>query len=451
MDFSLDQLIHWLAAHQDWILIAIAIVAFLESLALVGIIVPGIALLIAASTAAGSAGINPWPMLLAGFVGSVLGDGVSFLLGYRYHELIRRFPLLQAHPEWVAKGEKFFYRYGTMGIVLGRFVGPIRPVMPLVAGLLQMPPSRFFFINFLSALAWSPFYLMPGYLVGRSLDGQNALSTEHLVFLLGVVLAAWLMAQLTLSLYLAIEQRQNKRLRALLLAISLGLLFIALGIALRGDLLLQTNTAVAHWMLALRHPWLDLFFIGLTALGEYLPMMLWATLVALALALQRNYYAATLWAGFTLLAQALMELGKRGFALPRPELVQLPPLSLAYPSGHTCMILVFAGLLASFMLPSINARRYQLILSATAILVMLVAAARLYLTVHWLTDIVGGLLLGGFVLTLFYLVVLRWPFHRIRPVPLLIATALAWLINIAIFVAPDFTGILSAYAPYPPG
>ena len=182
MDATFEPLVRWLGEHQDWILISIALISFLESLAIVGIVVPGVALLFAAGTAAGSTGLDPVWVLFAAFCGAVAGDGLSFLLGYRYHGKIRQIPPFRTRPEWIEKGERFFRKYGLMGIVIGRFVGPIRPVMPLVAGFMQMKPTSFITVNMLSAIAWAPFYLMPGYLVGASLEAEGALSGRHLLF-----------------------------------------------------------------------------------------------------------------------------------------------------------------------------------------------------------------------------------------------------------------------------
>lgn len=445
MEHYLDVLMQWLNHHQNWILFFLALLSFLECLALVGIVVPGVVLLVGVSTAAGSAGMDVWLVLLAGFIGAALGDGLSYLLGYHYHHVIRRLPPFSTHPHWIERGERYFYEYGSMGIVLGRFIGPLRPIMPLAAGLMEMPKLRFFTLDLLAGVAWAGFYLMPGYLVGRSIEGQNALGTEHLVFLLGLIVLAWTGAQFTRHIHQSIHSRENKLNLALTLAGTLGLLFLVLGLILNTALIQQINLSTSHWMVSLRHNWLDPFFVGLTALGYYKPMLIWAAAVAAALLMQRNYYATLLWLGTTLAAQSLMELAKWAFGLHRPELVVAPPASFAYPSGHTAMILVFVGLLASFLLPGVNARRHQLILSCSAVLIMLVAAARLYLTVHWLSDIIGGLLLGGFMLALFYLIALRKPFRRVHPLPLLAATGLAWAVNIALFAVPDFAALLARY------
>ncbi|MCW8886748.1 MAG: hypothetical protein OQK12_16095, partial [Motiliproteus sp.] len=56
-------------------------------------------------------------------------------------------------------------------VVIGRFVGPVRPVVPFVAGMLSMKPALFVSINLISALAWAPVYILPGYLLGETAEG----------------------------------------------------------------------------------------------------------------------------------------------------------------------------------------------------------------------------------------------------------------------------------------
>jgi undecaprenyl-diphosphatase len=66
------------------------------------------------------------------------------------------------------KGEYFFEKYGLLSIVIGRFLGPIRPIMPLAAGTMHMPAIQFYSVNFLSAIAWAPAYILPGFIAGSA-------------------------------------------------------------------------------------------------------------------------------------------------------------------------------------------------------------------------------------------------------------------------------------------
>lgn len=163
------ELIAWLTSHARWVGPAIFLVAMLESLAIAGLIVPGVALLFAAAAIAGSAQTEVYAVLAWGFAGAVCGDMASFALGRIFHQDIRRLSLFRKHPQWIDGGEAFFQRYGVMSILIGRFVGPIRPVIPLVAGMFDMPTARFVAINLFSALLWAPVYVLPGYLAGNAL------------------------------------------------------------------------------------------------------------------------------------------------------------------------------------------------------------------------------------------------------------------------------------------
>lgn len=79
-----------------------------ESLALVGLLVPGVVLITAAASMAGHQMVAlPW-LIGAAFAGAVLGDGLSYFLGYRHRDtVVTRWPL-SLHPEWLGRGARFF-------------------------------------------------------------------------------------------------------------------------------------------------------------------------------------------------------------------------------------------------------------------------------------------------------------------------------------------------------
>lgn len=73
--------------------------------------------------------------------------------------------------------------------------------------------------------------------------------------------------------------------------------------------------------------------------------------------------------------------------------------NFGFPSGHTTTAIVFFGLLTYFLLKKSKLK----IVYISAFMVLLIALSRLYLGVHWLTDIIGGLALGTFILTLSFI------------------------------------------------
>jgi undecaprenyl-diphosphatase len=164
----------WLIANPGWVLATIAGLSFIESFALVGILIPGIALLGAASFAAGATGLELTVCLAVAWAGAVAGDGGSYLLGRIFHADIKAAWPFRRYPHWIANAERYFARHGVWGVAIGRFVGPIRPIIPLVAGILSMRAKLFFTINVLSAVAWAVAYIAPGYLLGAAVEQELA-------------------------------------------------------------------------------------------------------------------------------------------------------------------------------------------------------------------------------------------------------------------------------------
>jgi membrane protein DedA with SNARE-associated domain len=108
-------------------------------------------------------------MLVAATVGAIVGDGVSFWLGRRYHhEILRSWPL-NRYPKFVERSNRFITRFGAASVFLARFTAVVRAFVPLIAGILRMSPLQFYVANILSALVWAPVHVFPGVLLATAL------------------------------------------------------------------------------------------------------------------------------------------------------------------------------------------------------------------------------------------------------------------------------------------
>lgn len=181
MDFS--------HASQAVLLLSVALIAFAESLAVVGLLVPGIALLVSITIVAVDSGVSPWLWWAAGTLGAFSGDGLSFWLGQKAGPGIRRWRYFGRHPRVLADGEAFFLRYGVWSIVVGRFIGPLRPVVPLAAGALEMSPARFWIANLVSSPLWGAVYLAGMYWLGEEFMNYLSPGRMFLMLLLATVVA----------------------------------------------------------------------------------------------------------------------------------------------------------------------------------------------------------------------------------------------------------------------
>jgi membrane protein DedA with SNARE-associated domain len=170
MEELLAQVGQFIKDNQIWAGPIIGIICFGESLVLVGIAIPATALMLVVGGLIGSGVLHPVPVLVGAVIGAILGDIVSYYLGrWLGIGVIYKWPLNRYHGA-VARARLFFRRYSFMTVFFGRFIGPLRCTVPLVAGMMGMNQRKFQIANVSSALVWAPFVLAPGYLTAIGLE-----------------------------------------------------------------------------------------------------------------------------------------------------------------------------------------------------------------------------------------------------------------------------------------
>src|SRR5882724_1435201 len=84
-----------------------------------------------------------------------LVDWISYWIGYKFKERIARVWPLSKHPDLLPRGHALIEKWGALGIFIGRFFGPLRAAVPLIAGMLEMSYRAFQLANFTSAFLWA--------------------------------------------------------------------------------------------------------------------------------------------------------------------------------------------------------------------------------------------------------------------------------------------------------
>lgn len=167
MQSFIDQSVSFIETHQAWAGVIVGLLAFGESLILIGILLPGTAVLVIVGGLVGAGIVEPLPVLLAAMIGAALGDTVSYFLGrWLGRGVVHEWPLNRYRRE-IARARLFFRRYGFAAIFAGRFFGPVRATVPLVAGMMGMNRRLFQIANIGSAIIWAPVVLSPGWLVAK--------------------------------------------------------------------------------------------------------------------------------------------------------------------------------------------------------------------------------------------------------------------------------------------
>ena len=170
--FEFNEVILWLKDNPEWIALGVFGAAFIESFALIGVIIPGVVLLAVISGMASSS-LNVFELVLIAYVASFLADILSFLLGTGISKSIDKLWPFNKYPNLLVQGRTFVKRFGILGVFVGKFIGPIRPLLPLTAGSLGMNFKYFLTVEIFSSFLWALLYTVPGYYAGKSiLDSQ---------------------------------------------------------------------------------------------------------------------------------------------------------------------------------------------------------------------------------------------------------------------------------------
>lgn len=384
----LDSMTGWLTANPQWLGLAVFLVACIECLAIAGIIVPGTVLLFAIAVLAGSGALTLGETLLLGYVGGLLGDAVSYFLGRRFHQNIRRLPLLRHHPEWIGSAELYFQRYGIASLLVGRFIGPLRPMLPMVAGMFDMSLPRFIIVSLIAGAGWSVAYLLPGWATGAAmrLPLPEGFWPEA-----GVVAGA---LALLLGLGINSSLRSQPRATQMIAVLCLSLL-IALFIG--WPYLTQLDQGLMTLTQEHRSSAIDGAVVVVTRLGDFSTQLMVGGLLTGLLLLARQWRPA-LFAGSTLLFTALANGSiKWLFARARPEVLTNPLTTYSMPSGHSSASFAFFLVLAILAGRGQPPRMRLTWLLLGSLPALSIAFSRVYLGVHWPTDILAGMMLASSV------------------------------------------------------
>ncbi|AMK33095.1 bifunctional DedA family/phosphatase PAP2 family protein [Pseudomonas mosselii] len=381
----LDSLTAWLGANPQWLGLAIFIVACVECLAIAGIIVPGTVLLFAVAVLAGSGAFSLGETLLLGFLGGVLGDAISYGIGKYFHQNIRRLPLLRSHPQWIGSAEAYFQRYGIASLLVGRFIGPLRPMLPMVAGMFDMPLPRFIAVSLVAGAGWSVAYLLPGWATGAAMR----LPLPEGFWLDAGIVVGTLAVLIGLSLSTSIrDQRHGTRLIAALSGLAVAALFIG------WPYLSEFDQGVMTLVQEHRSQVIDGAVVLVTRLGDFRTQFFLGGLLTGLLLLARQWRHA-LFAGATLIGTAAANgTLKWLFARARPEVLVDPLTSYSMPSGHSSASFAFFLVLAVLAGRGQPPRMRLTWVMLGCLPALAIALSRVYLGAHWPTDILAGALLA---------------------------------------------------------
>lgn len=167
----------------------VGVMAFLETGAFVGLLVPGETVVIVGGVVAGQGHIDLVGLLALTWMCAFAGDLTGYVLGRRLGRrfLLEHGPRVHITEPRLIRVEEFFARYGLATILIGRFVGLVRPIAPFLAGASRYPAGRFAAVALVGTGLWSTAFVLLGFAFWQSLDEAVSIAQRGSLALGGVI------------------------------------------------------------------------------------------------------------------------------------------------------------------------------------------------------------------------------------------------------------------------
>lgn len=420
-----DNLVAWIGTHPVAAGLVIFLIAFCDSLVVVGMLVPALPLLFAVGALIGLGHVDGVYAVLCAAAGAFIGDGLCYWAGWRWGPQMRENRLFRRYPQLIARSENLFRRHGAKSIVIARFVGAVRPFVPAIAGMMRMPFKRYGPPSAVAALSWAAIFLAPGWVFGASYDAVAAVADRLALALLALLVALGLVWALVLYTWRWFADRTDSLLARMLrwtsahphlgryaaavidpqrpespalavLAVCLFAFawawFALLGmIWMRGEPL-PLDLHVHSAMLQLRNPLADRLMAALAGIGD-LRVLLPPMLLGLGfLTWRRRWSAATHWLAAIAFGFVLSHGLRLLVHMPSPPTA---PPGFGFPSAPVTMTAIVFGFFAVLIARELPGRNRVWPYLLGGVVVTLLGFARLYLGAHWFSDVLAGVLFGG--------------------------------------------------------
>lgn len=421
-----------------WTYLLVGVFAFAETGAFVGLVVPGETVMLLGGAVAGQGAISIYLLIAVAWFAAWLGDTTSFFLGRRLGRgfVMEHGPRVGISHERFEKVEDYFDRHGGKTIFIGRFVSLVRAFAPFIAGSSGMRYRAFVPYSILGTGLWASAHILIGYFFSRSIETAGKYAAKG-AFLLGTLIAVVagsiflyrhfrveenraaavrrMERHLATRWLVALGRRYSPQLRFLWDRVTPGGTFGLEFTSLMATLAVALFVLIAYAVVTGHEPGptpgdetaaeivSHLRTQSLTSVAKVVTFFgsggfTWALAAVCAALLAWRRRWAELWvlaAGMAIVQLGVYEI-KDLVARPRPTEQLVHASGYSYPSGHAAHSVLYVWLAFTIVLrlrPGMA--RAAAVVTAGIAIAALIGLSRVYLGVHYLSDVSGGWALGA--------------------------------------------------------
>lgn len=416
--------------------------ALFETTVGIGLILPGSTIILILGALSARGYLDLGDLIWFAVLGAIIGDNVNYYLGKKFGVQWFKNGIWFIKPHHLEKSRHFMDAHGAKSIFLGRFIPSLKEVMPFIAGSIQMNLRTFMFWNILGAIGWGFLWVLAGHVFAQSLNlAELWLSRAGLFVAAILVLSAslygvkWLIIKNGKAVLTGIRSLQYSAKVALLsnkyvkgwiekhpkaitflharlsistfsgLPLSIMILAFVYVLALFGgivedlitaDPIVKADIRVANLLVVFRTDSLTAIFSWITLLGKSQVVLGFIAVSATLLLLwRRSIYILPLFMA-TAGSVIFTYLGKITFHRPRPEMAIFAESSFSFPSGHATIAVALYGFLSYVLIRLTPSWQGKVNIFYTGIFIALaIGLSRIYLGVHYLSDVWSGYLIGA--------------------------------------------------------
>ena len=381
----------------------LALIIFLETALVLTPFLPGDSLLFITGAVAATKVLNVWVLFFLLSIAAILGDTVNYWIGHYFGERVFMKNRL-FKKEYLTRTHEFYERHGGKTIVLARFIPIVRTFAPFVAGIGAMNYLRFLVYNIIGGFLWVGIFLLAGYYFG----GIQVVKENLTLMVLGIIFVSLLPPAVVI-----LKKNKDKLKwvvhREYFYLLSLCLVaFVFFSMITReviGGGIFWIDKLIYGAFMSIVNPSATKIIIVITGVGDTLPMLIMSVLLFIFLLVMKRKHSAAILAFSMLAGLLLKEVVKYLIARERPIGI-VAESGYSFPSGHATMAVIFFLLVIYLFKNDFKnlLLRYSFIL-VFSLLILAIVVSRLYLGVHWFSDVNGGVFLGLFCMSFFMIIV----------------------------------------------